>query len=293
LKKPLFLRRYLNVLGGALGLAGVIFVGIRLYTDGEQLNLSELDFSVWVCLSFLALLYGFANVLLARAWWHQLKIFGLDAGWSSTLKIYGLSQLAKYVPGNIFHLAGRQALAMAAGLQARPLIKSAAWELGSIAVAGAAFGVLVLPLIWTSLNQFVAVSVFALLLVVIFVTLTTAISKSAAVALLWQVLFLSISGLVFVGTLLLVDHDSVYPLIPCLCGSFVVAWLLGLLTPGAPAGVGVREAVLLYLLEGLIAPQALLLSIVFGRLVTVLGDLVFFTACAVTPLGRETPDIQR
>ncbi|MDZ7598490.1 MAG: hypothetical protein U5J82_09410 [Desulfobacterales bacterium] len=29
-----------------------------------------------------------------------------------------------------------------------------------------------------------------------------------------------------------------------LCGAYVIAWLAGLVTPGAPAGVGVRELVL-------------------------------------------------
>lgn len=294
MKSPKSLKGWLNGLGYALGLAGVLFVGIRLHAYEEQLEVSSLSLSVWGSLALLALIYGFTNMFLARAWWCQLKIFAIESSWAPTLRIYGLSQLARYVPGNIFHLAGRQALGIAAGLQARPLVKSAAWELGSIAVAGAAFGVLIVPMVWTSLNQFVAVAVFLLLLFVIFVILDRAISKAAAVALLWQSLFLSISGLIFLGTLLLLaDHVSFYPLIPSLCGSFVVAWLLGLLTPGAPAGVGVREAVLLYLLEGLIVPQTLLLAIVFGRLVTVLGDLFFFAACSAIPFGRAVPNEAR
>jgi hypothetical protein len=31
-------------------------------------------------------------------------------------------------------------------------------------------------------------------------------------------------------------------------GSYVIAWLAGFVTPGAPAGIGVREAVLVILL---------------------------------------------
>jgi len=45
--------------------------------------------------------------------------------------------------------------------------------------------------------------------------------------------------------------------------------------PGAPAGVGVRELVLLFLLKNVVAEAELLLAVVLGRLVTVMGDLLF------------------
>src|SRR5690606_30699473 len=111
-----------------------------------EVDFSRFDFTLCATIALLAVLYGAANTMLARAWWWQLKIFNIPADWRWALKTYGLSQLAKYVPGNIFHLAGRQALGMAIGLAGRPLAKSAVWELGSIAVAAACFGILAMPL---------------------------------------------------------------------------------------------------------------------------------------------------
>jgi uncharacterized membrane protein YbhN (UPF0104 family) len=67
-----------------------------------------------------------------------------------------------------------------------------------------------------------------------------------------------------------------------LCGSYVIAWLAGLITPGAPAGVGVRELVLLFLLGEQIPAADLLLAVVLGRIVTVVGDLLFFTAVSTS-----------
>lgn len=61
-----------------------------------------------------------------------------------------------------------------------------------------------------------------------------------------------------------------------LSGVYVLAWLAGLVTPGAPAGVGVRELVLLFLLKGIVAEADLLLAVVLGRVVTVVGDFGFF-----------------
>jgi uncharacterized membrane protein YbhN (UPF0104 family) len=46
----------------------------------------------------------------------------------------------------------------------------------------------------------------------------------------------------------------------------VIAWLAGLVITGAPAGVGVRELVPLYLLEGYVMETNLLLAVVLGRL---------------------------
>ena len=113
------------------------------------------------------------------------------------LKVYGTSQLAKYLPGNIFHMAGLQSPGMAAGEPACVLAKSTAWELGLISFSAATFG------------------------------------------------------------------------------AFMLDWLAGLLAPGAPAGLGVREMVLFSLLKGLVAEADLLLTIVPSRLVTVAGDMLF------------------
>ena len=60
------------------------------------------------------------------------------------------------------------------------------------------------------------------------------------------------------------------------CGAYVIAWLAGLVTPGAPAGIGVREIVMYALLHTLISQSDLLTAIVLARIVTVAGDLLFY-----------------
>lgn len=285
-------KRWLHFIGGGLGLAGVVFVGIRLHEHAGEIDLSRFGFMSWGVLGLLALLYGAANVLLARAWWCQLAFFEVRIGWPWALKAYGLSQLAKYVPGNIFHLAGRQALGMAAGLPARPLAKSAAWELGSIAVAGALFGLLALPLIWPAMNSPAATLMFVCLLTVMCLVTARVLSRSVAYGLLWQAAFLALSGFVFIGTLALVtDHTQLTSIAPAICGAYVVAWLVGLLTPGAPAGVGIREMVLLFLLKDQVSPEALLLAIVLGRLITVTGDMFFFGAMVIMRKFGKDPEL--
>lgn len=54
--------------------------------------------------------------------------------------------------------------------------------------------------------------------------------------------------------------------------SFALAWVLGFLAPGAPAGLGVREGALAFLLAGSVDDQRVLTLILAMRIVTVMGD---------------------
>lgn len=273
----LFNSRFLHIVGGALGLLGVVFVSVRLFSYADQIDLSRFNLIAWSIITLLALAYGSANVLLVRAWWHLLAFFEVKADWKWAIKVYGQSQLAKYVPGNIFHLASRQALGMAAGLSAGSMAKSAVWELGSIAVAGVLFGIVAVPLVWPNFSLWMVSALFVAMAAMLFAATRRLMSPSVAAALFWQIAFLVASGLVFIGTLVLVvPAATILPFFPALCGAYVIAWLAGFVTPGAPAGVGIREMVLLFLLGGQIGQADLLLAVVIGRLVTVAGDLFYF-----------------
>ena len=139
------LKRILNWTGSILGIVGVVFVAIKLSEYRTQIDFSRFTFGNLLALFGLAVVSAIANLLLVSAWKTLLQYFGIVVNFSWSLKTYGVSQLAKYVPGNIFHLAGRQAIGQAAGLPAWPLAKSTVWELGLLAVTGAMVGVLVLP----------------------------------------------------------------------------------------------------------------------------------------------------
>jgi len=281
------LRTWLHIIGGGLGLLGVVFVLMRLSTYSEQIDLARFDAIAWLLISMLAVIYGAANVFLALAWWHLLSFFDVKVERKWALKAYGLSQMAKYVPGNICHLAGRQAIGMAVGLPARVLAKSALWELGLIALSCVFFAILALPLLWSQLPGWLSFGIFLLALLAVSVLLRRLLSFSVCDALFWQIIYLAVSGMVFIGILtVVVPSVAEIPGFSALCGAYVLAWLAGLVTPGAPAGVGVRELVLLFLLGGRIAEADLLLAVVLGRVVTVGGDLFYFIVATFLKLRR-------
>ncbi len=69
---------------------------------------------------------------------------------------------------------------------------------------------------------------------------------------------------------------------------YAVAWAIGTITPGAPAGAGVREAIItLELAQDLGRPEAAAIAIAL-RLVTTLGDAIAFAASLAVPI-RPAP----
>src|SRR5262249_35056983 len=99
-----------------------------------------------------------------------------------------------------------------------------------------------------------------------------------AIAVLYYLVFLALSGLIFSAALAIV-HGGVDGPLPTIVGSYVVAWLAGFLTPGAPAGIGVREAGLLFLFVQTGDGSAILLAIIITRMITMAGDFLNFGCC--------------
>lgn len=272
-------KRALHWGGSALAIAGIVFVALRLRDNGAELDFARFNLTAWSWVAALALIYGLSNLMLALAWWNLLGQFGTRTSRRWAVRVYGISQIARYVPGNIFHLAGRQAMGMAAGLAGRPLAKSAVWELGLISATGGLFGLLALPLWLPALPMMASAGLFALLMGVAAVLIRHFIGLRAVRAFGWYTGFLAISGLLFVALIeLLADNPGAgIGFWLTLGGAYILAWLAGLVTPGAPAGVGVRELVLLFFLKGVVGETELLLAVLLGRVVTVAGDLGFFS----------------
>lgn len=93
-----------------------------------------------------------------------------------------------------------------------------------------------------------------------------------------QGVFTILTGLTFLITLKLVDttislsiENSLF-VIAC----YIAAWAIGLVTPGAPAGLGIREFIIVFLLGDVSTESNLLLAVVLSRIITVSGDIIFF-----------------
>jgi hypothetical protein len=276
------------------------FVGARLWqTASWGLVQTRLEPLLLVTLGG-ALVYGVAGFLLSAAWRQILAAErppGPAAGYHA---IYGRSQIAKYLPGNCFHFVGRQVLGGALGHSQAGLALASLVETALLIALAAA---LALPLALTWLGAWsIALLAGALLLLAL-----TLVAPRLLAARLWppasaagigglaigpllramtlQGVFFAVAGAVLWLLMLAVAGPGALALGPLTSVSaLALAWVAGFVVPGASAGIGVREAVLILVLEGALGSQASAAVALALRLVTTVGDGIFFGLALALPL---------
>ena len=88
-------------------------------------------------------------------------------------------------------------------------------------------------------------------------------------------LFMAVSAAIALA-LATVVHLAELPLL--VVPAYAIAWLIGFVVPGASGGLGVREVVFLLLTETALGGGGALAVALAMRVVTTLGDLLFFFA---------------
>jgi len=272
------LRKALNIAGSVIAVLSVLFVVHRIMAYWAQIPEDTFTLKLLSLILILAGIYGAANIILASAW--RILMVGLEQSITSRIatRIYGLTQLAKYVPGNIFQFAGRQFLAMSHGFSGKAIAKSTFLELLLLVLTGVAFILWILPLLYPAFNIIYGLSLFIIIATLIALGLKWQDKSSLIKAIARYFLFLVISGTVFLCVLYsIVDNWTATPaLVLPLIGVYVIAWLAGLITPGSPAGVGVREFILILLLKPFFAEVDIVLAVIISRITTVVGDCFFY-----------------
>ena len=278
---PWWLRR----VGTAIAVCSLVYVAVRFLEYRAELAVALVPRAVWLAVPALALLHAAAGVLLACAWRDLLATNGQRPGLRWSVSIYGLSQLAKYIPGNVFHFVSRQARGAADGLPHGVLGRSSLCELLSLAAAGAIIGLWALPLIDGRLGWLSTPHAGAAVVVLGLLAARVTVGARMARVLGAHLLILLSGAVVFLWLLSLLDALPDPAAWLPFCGAYTIAWLAGFATPGAPAGLGVRELVLLFLLRGDVQDEELLLAVTLARVISVLGDTLFFCAAAWAASG--------
>jgi uncharacterized membrane protein YbhN (UPF0104 family) len=236
----------------------------------------------------------------AAAWFLLLRSLGAEVSPVAVLTVHSLAQAGKYLPGNVGQYIGRAALARRHGIplhqvaltlvfETTCLIVTAAacalfaetgtssspaadpWKIGLLAAGAVAAPFLLVHILerWfpdllrrrIGVTRLPRPSVAALGACLVLYALSFA---------LWALSFeLLARGLFGAGSDL--SWTRVVP-------AFALSWVAGFVTPGAPAGLGVREALLVGGTAPLYGPGTALSAALALRLVTVLGDGLAFLA---------------
>ncbi|HKQ61853.1 MAG TPA: lysylphosphatidylglycerol synthase domain-containing protein [Candidatus Polarisedimenticolaceae bacterium] len=233
----------------------------------------------WAILSLVLLAAAYLGYgLIWRAILHELggRIDGL-AGW----RVWALSQLGKYVPGKIWGALGRVVLLGRSGVDAAPATLSVAYELLLFVLSGLLFAGAVSPA-WSPLGL---AGVGALGLLVAFLPLASrGLSRLAgypappfrasavlAVVAAYELTWL-LTGAAFAAFLFAI-HPVPAPRLAGAAGAFVLSWVAGSIVFVAPAGLGVREGVLLAALSPVVPHEVALLAVAGSRVWTTAVEL--------------------
>ncbi|WP_161555986.1 lysylphosphatidylglycerol synthase domain-containing protein [Xanthomonas campestris] len=291
---------------------GSIAFGLLVYLVWTQRN-AFLDFdflSVSFVLRFLlsaiffSAIYpvsGIAYHLLVR---HKFP----SSTWMLQTKIISVGQLARYLPGNVAQLVARAAMLKAQSAPLLLIASSMVLETILTIVAAASLSLLGLLTFGFQLPSSLALSDkgFFLALSVCLGMLALLTSwKLAGSFMMRQVLSL-LDGLTFpilanilglylinfivvgIGFTVLAGFFGVpLTLVPYMSAAFSLAWVIGSLIPGPPAGLGVRELVLISLLNDIIPHDSAVVLVSMHRLSTFLSDAVLGCTAGIAYFRRD------
>ena len=219
---------------------------------------------------------------------------GIDIGFVDAFRLYNLSQLGKYLPGSVWQFVGRAAAYRHLGAHYGPirdaLVCESLWVVAGASVAGAVLtGPRVLGILSGSLPPFVvwwlcvgfasallalvAAAVWKRALLVRYARLAWPPGRAVvAQAGIWLLLGMGFWVLARGSGL---EVEPVFAI-----GLFAAGYAVGFLVPIAPAGLGVRDAVLtLGLMPYVPAGEALA--------VTVMARIVYLVVDLVLALGQD------
>jgi hypothetical protein len=238
--------------------------------------------------------YAAINMLLSAGWWQNLIQQKVATSFRDSHRIYSRSQIAKYIPGNVFHYGSRHVLGKMAGIGQGNLIAGAALEANRMITAAVLLSALGLGN-WAAAAGFPAgflmavgaIAVAAGVLIDGFVIrrfqkttvqdwLATVRGMAAVVGL--YLAFFAICGVILWAiTWVVLGHPDDLTIAAAM-GAYAAAWVVGFVVPGASAGIGVREAVMIFGLAGLVGtPESIVIALLM-RVATVVGDVLFFAS---------------
>lgn len=251
-----------------------------------------------ITLSVIVILIG------GYAWFLLLRASGEQTTTIDALVIFSLAQFAKYIPGNVAHHAGRIALSKMRGFEISRVMFTMTLEIGWLIVAASILSVFWLIFMGNNLFRyslplpntfqlFIAISIaiaFPLLARWILINwhpgplgkfFGHATVNTPPTSLLICCLFLYSLGFVLMGIASDILAQGLFRVadhhIGLLTGTFAIAWLAGFLAPGAPAGLGVREIILLKALDHFYGTGVAAGITVSLRVITLIADCIIFS----------------
>ncbi len=250
----------------ALALGFLAWTLLSRWSELSRIDLKEVRIG-WLVASIGLTLLG--HVCNGLAWGAALRALGakVSAGWS--VRVYLQTNIAKYAPGKVLHFYGRILAGAEVGVRRSVILVSVLIESVQLAVIASVLGLVLFFGEDASLNRLQGALLAAVALLgalslkpqvlngslKLLSRLAGAQAKEPVVlhssllpAYLGMLAFVLIRGLgMYAG--FLAFTEAPLSTLPLILGAFSLAWVLGFVVPGPPAGIGVFESAMLLLVR--------------------------------------------
>jgi uncharacterized membrane protein YbhN (UPF0104 family) len=316
---PATVSRRWRVVGGAAAIAiGAYFIWQAAPVLPRATAVIPAGPDVWLATAVAAAAYALIIPITAAAWAGLLEPHVGRCDWRSLALIMARTQAAKYLPGNVAQHALRAALSARAGIPVPEFAGTVAQETILAILASLVVGSVAITLSSGLAADFETTGLGMVVAAVIAGAFLAAAGGYAAQRFGWQSSGWLRSIIDWTGRYLytrdarpLALAFSAYctnylligaglAVLACALGlsrhigfaeataAFALSWTLGFLAPGAPAGLGVREGIMLALLSGPAPQDTVVVYVLLSRLATMTGDAACFAiGWLLPPQGPE------
>ena len=276
------LKKVAYVLGKTLGLLGLIFV---FYSLSKEYTLSSFVDKIFFILPILIplVLINILSMLLGIYAWHMMLIHYAKKHFSYLVSYYYFTktEIAKYLPGNVFHFLGRQAIASKIGIKQVEMVKVSALLTFLLLVAttlsSTFFAIFAKGIADYLLLLLLLATVFTLF-TVFFTYKSFPLIKKTKINILLA-LSVALQG-IMLGIIMMHQSENFDTELFFLYVSiYIISWLIGFVTPGASGGLGVREGAFIAIVAFLhmdITSEIVIFSVLLVRLINIFVDSMLF-----------------
>jgi len=281
------IKSIVTLLGKSLGILGLLFVFYKL---SQEYTFSSFTKQFFLLLDILPLLFifNFLSMLIGMYAWHIMLLQYASKTFPFLASYYYFSktEIAKYLPGNIFHFIGRQALASKIGISQVEMAKISL--LFSFLLLT---GTILTSTIFAFLSQEIPTLILTLmgissiikLIILVYLYPSFPVRKKASMH-SYLALSVALQG-IMLGMIVMYQSESFTANLFFQCVSiYTLSWLIGFVTPGASGGLGIREGTFIAIATYLhvnISSDIIIFSVLLVRLINICVDVMLYLSTMI------------
>lgn len=310
-----FFKKYYKLIGTIITIVALVFVVKKLVT-------MDVNWSMFADGGTLGIIVGCVLVqtavilFMTLPWLCFIRILsGTKIPAKDALPVYTKSNLMKYVPGNVFQYVGRNQLAADLHISHVDVACSTVLDILCALIAPfllilALMGHNMLDLFHTYRNNFLTILVVGVVALALLIFLLRwkfraplqryftkyrkllnrkTLLRILLVFLLYVAQYIVSVVMYAVPAYFLFDVPAEQ--MGLFLGTYLFSWIIGFITPGAPGGIGIREAVMVLMCGSFMGTDTIMLYAVTMRIISTFGDIVAFfigMICEAVMKRRQT-----